>query len=93
LVKSLEAKNIPCAPILGVAEALYHPQTVARGLIVQGLAPNGHNWPHVPTPIRISGVPAAKLRAAGRLYDDHESLAKRFGLASRAKMPSNGALA
>jgi len=87
LVELLAARNIAAAPVLGIAEALVHPQTVARGLIAQGIAPNRASWPYVPSPIRISDLPRINLRAAGRLDDDHESIALRFQLKTRRRVP------
>ena len=87
LVELLAARNIAAAPVLGIAEALIHPQTVARGLIAQGIAPNRANWPYVPSPIRVADMPPVKLRAAGRLDDDHEAIAIRFQLTTRRRVP------
>ena len=92
LVRRLEAQNIACAPILALAESLVHPQTIARGLIANGVAPDRSSWPHVASPIRISGASAVKLRAAGRLYDHHGALATRFGLATGGRVLNEGAL-
>lgn len=83
LVGYLSEHGIPAAAVNTVPEALVHPQTVARGLVVHGRDPGRPAWPHVASPIRIGGVPGVEMTAAGRLHDHQASLIDRFGLPSR----------
>lgn len=91
LVAELAKKSIAAAPVLGMAEALAHPHSAARNLIAQGRAPNGAAWPHVVSPIRISDVAPVTLRAAAQLDDDHETIASRFQLTTRRRLPAGAA--
>jgi crotonobetainyl-CoA:carnitine CoA-transferase CaiB-like acyl-CoA transferase len=84
LVKMLKVLEIESASVHSVVETITHAQSKMRGLIAQGVAPDGQTWPHVVSPVRIRGVTLPHLRAAGQLLDDQARLSTRFGLSTGA---------
>ena len=58
-VAVFEQCDVCVEPVLTAAETLTHPQTLARGLIVQVPRPDGTSQPQVGSPYRFSGSQAA----------------------------------
>lgn len=83
-LERLEKSGIPCGPILSVAEALAHPQVVAREMVM------ALDHPHA-GPIRVTGVPVrlsetpGSLRSPPALVGQHTRhvLAELLGLSSQ----------
>lgn len=64
------ARGRQCVPVNAVSEVATHPQTVARELIVQGLARDGKSWPLLACPIRLRPWRTASRRAIGAVGAD-----------------------
>jgi crotonobetainyl-CoA:carnitine CoA-transferase CaiB-like acyl-CoA transferase len=71
LAESLIKLGVPCGPVLTIAEAVAHPQTAARAMIVEMGSYKG-----VASPIRLSRTPATYRRPPPALNE--------FGSASEA---------
>jgi CoA:oxalate CoA-transferase len=56
----LEAAGVPCGPLHDVAEALAHPQVLARGMVIETAFPDG-------TPLLAAGNPVKLSRHADPL--------------------------
>jgi len=54
LADALGAKGVPCAPVLSVADALQHPHTVHRGMVVE--MEDGYRG--LGAPVKLSRTPA-----------------------------------
>jgi crotonobetainyl-CoA:carnitine CoA-transferase CaiB-like acyl-CoA transferase len=64
------AGDTPTAgPARTIADAVAHPHTAARGLIVHRPDVNGVLWPQHGTPMRLAATPLATLDPAGPLLD------------------------
>jgi CoA:oxalate CoA-transferase len=63
---ALQAAGVPVGPLLNVSEALQHPQTRARNMLIEagGLKMTGN-------PIKISGYPDPAVRPAAPALDEH----------------------
>ncbi len=59
LAEALMALGVPCAPVLSVDEALQHPHTAHRGMVVR----IGENYTGVASPIKLSRTPASYRHA------------------------------
>ncbi len=81
LVERLAAAGVPAAPVLDVAEALAHPQTVARRLILRGKGPGEEPWPLLASPIRLSATPPLVRRAIDPPATPTTEILKALGLA------------
>ena len=77
----LDAAGVPCGPVHSIAEMLSHPQTLARGMVVEVPHPDG--GPAVPAlgcPIKFSATPAVPRGPAPRLGQDTEAVLRDMGL-------------
>jgi crotonobetainyl-CoA:carnitine CoA-transferase CaiB-like acyl-CoA transferase len=59
-----EKAGIPCGPILDVADALTHPQTLARNMVVPVEHPKAGAMRTLGVPVRLSETPGAVTKAA-----------------------------
>jgi formyl-CoA transferase/CoA:oxalate CoA-transferase len=59
-----EKAGIPCGPILNVADALTHPQTLARNMVVPVEHPQAGAMRTLGVPVRLSETPGAVTKAA-----------------------------
>ncbi|MEM6931107.1 MAG: CoA transferase [Myxococcota bacterium] len=81
-VDRLIAHRVPCAPVLGVDEAMADPQTVARNMVVDVPAPDGGSSRQVGNPLKIAGfADPPGFRAAPRLGEHTRELLREIGLA------------
>jgi crotonobetainyl-CoA:carnitine CoA-transferase CaiB-like acyl-CoA transferase len=79
-----ESAGIPCGPILSVAEALNHPQVVARGTIQTVQHPTAGATRQTAPPLLLSETPAAIRTPAPRLGEHTRSaLTEILGLSSK----------
>ncbi len=73
-LEAIHDGGVPVGPIMSVAEAVHHPQTAARNMIISagGVRMAG-------TPIKMSSYPDPNVRAAAPDLDEHgESLRREF---------------
>jgi crotonobetainyl-CoA:carnitine CoA-transferase CaiB-like acyl-CoA transferase len=80
----LDAAGVPAGPVNSLAEALEHPQTKARGMVVDLVHPDAGATRGLGCPVHFSSAPTAAARPAPRLgehtrevlleagYDDRE---------------------
>ena len=77
----LDAAGVPCAPFRDVAEAVAHPQAIARGMIVPLEHPTAGTIRTIAWPARLSASPARYRRAPPRLGEHGgEVLREKLGL-------------
>lgn len=70
IVSRLVEQGIPAAPLNTVADALQHPQTVARELHGELQDPTGGVWPAIRVPIGLAATPVTSMHVIGPVgYD------------------------
>jgi crotonobetainyl-CoA:carnitine CoA-transferase CaiB-like acyl-CoA transferase len=74
-VRHFEGKDVCLSPVLSVAEALAHPNTVGRGMVLSVPSPLGGTDRQPGMPIKIAGVAEAPRRAPLLGEHDDEVLA------------------
>jgi len=90
----LDAHEVPCAPILPLAEVIAHPQLAANELIVEGDDPHAGRLRQPRPAVRFDDTPAALVRPAPLLGEHGSELCRELGLADDAieALRSSGAL-
>ncbi len=77
----LEAAGVPCGPIQNVAEALAHPQTAARNMLIDTALADGTPLKAAGNPIKLSAHPDPTSRPRAPRLDEHRAqILKDFGL-------------
>jgi crotonobetainyl-CoA:carnitine CoA-transferase CaiB-like acyl-CoA transferase len=79
-VKMLAARGVRAAPVNTVSEVAMHPQTAARGLIVERPAKNGRTWPLLASPIRLEPYAVEVRRAIGAVGEDLDEVRRDWAL-------------
>jgi crotonobetainyl-CoA:carnitine CoA-transferase CaiB-like acyl-CoA transferase len=74
-VRAFEGKDVCLSPVLSVLEALSHPNTLARKMVLPVESPLGGTDRQLGMPIKIDGVPEAPRRAPLLGEHDDEILA------------------
>ena len=74
-VRAFEGKDVCLSPVLSVTEALSHPNTLARKMVLPVESPLGGTERQLGMPIKIAGVPEAPRRAPLLGEHDDEILA------------------
>ncbi len=74
-----DAAGVPAGPVHSIAEALSHPQTLARGMVVEQVHPQAGPVKTVGMPVKLSATPAHYHRAAPRLGEDSIKILGEFG--------------
>lgn len=74
-VRAFEGKDVCLSPVLSVSEALSHPNTIARKMVLPVESPLGGTERQLGMPIKIDGVPEAPRRAPFLGEHDDEILA------------------
>ena len=74
-----DAAGVPAGPVHSIAQALSHPQTLARGMVVEQDHPVAGKVRTVGMPVKLSATPAQYLRAAPRLGEDTIAILGEFG--------------
>jgi len=69
----LDALDVPCAPILDIAQVFQSPQVRARGMQASLSAADGRNTPMVPAPVVFDGARAMSGQAPPGL-DEHGAM-------------------
>jgi len=81
-VERLIAHRVPCAPVLGVDEALADPQTEARSMVVEVPGPEGGVSRQVGNPVKLAGFPdPPAMSPAPRLGEHTRELLDEIGIA------------
>jgi crotonobetainyl-CoA:carnitine CoA-transferase CaiB-like acyl-CoA transferase len=80
LVAELSTLGVDAAPVLGVAEVVAHPQSRARGLLVEVPTRDGDRWTVVASPLRLLATPARVRSAMPHLGAEDAELAAEFAL-------------
>jgi crotonobetainyl-CoA:carnitine CoA-transferase CaiB-like acyl-CoA transferase len=80
-VALLAGEGIRAAAVNTVSEVAEHPQTVARGLIVERPAKDGGMWPLLASPIRLEPCAVEVRRAFGRIGEDLDEVKRDWGIA------------
>jgi len=70
----LDAAAIPCAPLNDVAQALRHPQVVARNMAITTAFPDGTPLLAAGNPVKLSGYADPAVRAKAPGLDEHRAM-------------------
>ena len=74
----LEAANVPAGPVSSMIEALRHPQTVAREMVVT-VPQGGEPVETLGTPVKLSETPASVTRGAPVQGEHTEEVLEEYG--------------
>ncbi|ANN74785.1 CoA-transferase [Bordetella bronchialis] len=75
----LDRAGVPAGPVHSVGEALSHPQTLARDMVVEQEHPQAGKIRTVGMPVKFSATPAHYHRAAPRLGEDTRAILAEHG--------------
>ncbi len=78
-VALLDAAGMPAGPILDVAQAAAHPQTVAREMVVETVHPKAGRVRSIGLPIKLSATPGRVLRPAPLLGEHTREVLLQHG--------------
>ncbi|RTZ45409.1 CoA transferase [Candidimonas sp. SYP-B2681] len=76
---AFDKAGVPAGPVHSIGQALSHPQTLARGMIVEQVHPQAGNVRTIGMPVKLSMTPAQYRRAAPRLGEDTMAILSEFG--------------
>jgi crotonobetainyl-CoA:carnitine CoA-transferase CaiB-like acyl-CoA transferase len=71
--------GVPAGPVHSVGEALSHPQTLARDMVVRQRHPQAGEVATIGMPVKLSATPAHYHRAAPRLGEDTRAILAEHG--------------
>ena len=77
----LDAAGVPAGPVHSVGEALSHPQTLARGMVVDLEHPEAGPTKALGCPVHLSATPARVDRPAPRLGEHTRDILRECGYA------------
>lgn len=77
-LRRLEAANVPAGPVSGMIEALRHPQTVAREMVLT-VSQAGRPVETLGMPVKMSGTPPVVGRGAPRRGEHGEQVLAEYG--------------
>jgi len=72
-LERLDQAGIPAGPINDIKQAIDHPQTAARNMVVETATPRGHKVSVIGNPIKISGFADPKTRAPAPALDQNRA--------------------
>ncbi|MDO8300244.1 CaiB/BaiF CoA-transferase family protein [Lacisediminimonas sp.] len=78
-IAAFDAAGVPAGPVLSVGEALNHPQTLARHMVVDLVHPQAGPTRALGCPIHFSETPTAVLRHAPMLGEHTRELLSEYG--------------
>ncbi|MCW5632425.1 MAG: CoA transferase [Rubrivivax sp.] len=76
---AFDAAGVPAGPVHSVGEALTHPQTLAREMVVETDHPQAGRVKSLGCPIRLSATPAAVTRPAPLLGEHTREVLREYG--------------
>jgi crotonobetainyl-CoA:carnitine CoA-transferase CaiB-like acyl-CoA transferase len=71
--------GVPAGPVHSIGEALSHPQTLAREMVVRQRHPQAGEISTLGMPVKFSATPARYRRAAPRLGEDTLAILREYG--------------
>jgi crotonobetainyl-CoA:carnitine CoA-transferase CaiB-like acyl-CoA transferase len=80
-IAAFDAAGVPVGPVHSIGEALSHPQTRARGMVVDLLHPDAGPVQALGCPIHFSATPTAIARPAPRLGEHTREILRAHGYA------------
>jgi crotonobetainyl-CoA:carnitine CoA-transferase CaiB-like acyl-CoA transferase len=80
-IDAFDAAGVPAGPVHTIGEALEHPQTRARGMVVSTEHPAAGATRSLGCPIHFSATPAAVTRAAPLLGEHTREVLRECGYA------------
>jgi len=80
-IAKLDAAGVPAGPVHSLAEALTHPQTLARGMVVETSHPAAGPTRAIGCPVHFSATPATVTRPAPMLGEHTRELLQECGYA------------
>ncbi|ARP85800.1 CaiB/BaiF CoA transferase family protein [Bordetella genomosp. 9] len=80
----LDRAGVPAGPVHSVGEALSHPQTLAREMVVEQQHPQAGPIRTLGMPVKFSATPARYHRAAPRLGEDTRAILAEYGYDDRS---------
>lgn len=78
-VEAFDAAGVPVGPVHSIGEALDHPQTLARGMVVDLVHPQAGATRALGCPVHFSGTPTAITRPAPLLGEHTRELLREHG--------------
>lgn len=92
-LRRLERTGVPAGPVLDMLEALRHPQTVAREMVVT-VEQGSREVETLGMPVKMSGTPAAVARGAPAMGEHTEEVLAEYGFgeAEIAELLRSGAV-
>ncbi|MCW5771055.1 MAG: CoA transferase [Rhodospirillaceae bacterium] len=83
-IAALKAADIPCGPILSVAEAFAAPQAQAMGMVLESALPDGTTLRLPGFPVKLARTPPSLRRAPPHLGEHNDDVLAELGLADDA---------
>lgn len=78
-IAALDAAGVPAGPVHALGEALSHPQTLARGMVVDLVHPEAGPTKAIGCPVHFSRTPTRSDRPAPRLGEHTRELLREYG--------------
>ncbi|HSQ10207.1 MAG TPA: CoA transferase [Burkholderiaceae bacterium] len=78
-IEAFDAAGVPAGPVHSIGEALSHPQTLARGMVVDLVHPQAGATKAVGCPVHFSATPTAITRPAPLLGEHTRALLHDYG--------------
>jgi crotonobetainyl-CoA:carnitine CoA-transferase CaiB-like acyl-CoA transferase len=78
-IAAFDAAGVPVGPVHSIGEALSHPQTLARGMVVDLVHPQAGPTKAVGCPVHFSATPTAITRPAPLLGEHTRELLREYG--------------
>jgi crotonobetainyl-CoA:carnitine CoA-transferase CaiB-like acyl-CoA transferase len=78
-IAAFDAAGVPVGPVHSIGEALAHPQTLARGMVVDLVHPQAGPTKAVGCPLHFSSTPTAITRPAPLLGEHTRDLLREYG--------------
>ncbi|GIK88514.1 MAG: CoA transferase [Betaproteobacteria bacterium] len=80
-IERFDAAGVPAGPVHSIGEALAHPQTLARGMVVDLVHPTAGPVKAIGCPVHFSRTPTAVTRAAPLLGEHTREVLREHGFA------------
>ena len=82
-IATFDAAGVPVGPVHSIGEAMTHPQTLARGMVVDLVHPEAGAVKALGCPLHFSATPAQVTRAAPRLGEHTREVLREIGYSDR----------